>query len=763
MNRESCRRWWAEGSARWGRLRVAACPFFVRITLAAIVSGACGARAADLLPPMTNGVASEFAARRSGAEVGAALRIEIGRTGLFRITHSNLVAAGVSNPVGSQLRLFCRTQEVALATSTEGAWGAADHAIFYGRQHDGYHSTNNVYWLGFGDGGLRMGERSGAPVGGAPDVTTHWATVRYDPDTSFNPLYRPSDGTFDHWFAIAVLTPAGNAPFVVQTTNRVPAGSSTWRFGLWGRSSDAGNNTDHVTRVIVNGLTNAFLVFDGLDGFVGTATVSAATLSNGANAVALRQGSGAVQDFASLEWADVVYLASNRPAQETLAFAGVAGTNTYAAGPWSASNGIWVLDVTDAHHPVKLTNVAVQAIGGGFGARWGDVTTGSNTYFIASTAAFIQVSNPVPTRFRGLATTNRQADYIMICDYSMRPQAYRLAKHRVKNGQRVVVAPITDVYNEFSYGIKDAAAIKQFLGYAFHHWAAPSPLYALLVGDGSSDPRNVSGVAAGQDVIPVHLGPSAFDFSAQDNWFATVNGSDYLTDIAIGRIPVASDLLLSNVVTKIVAYEALSNTNAWRRKALVVADTDDIADLFRNASESNVVANLAATTVTNVTPAYLGYTALSPAAMRTIITNKINEGMFAVSYFGHGFTEVWSGAAFFTTNDIARLTNNVWPIFNILTCRNGDFENHRTNSLAEKLIERNGRGAVAVTAAAALSVQEAAEHFADGYYQAFSNSLPWRLAVPMQRGFLELYGASPLSAELLFYNLFGDPAMAVNP
>jgi hypothetical protein len=110
------------------------------------------------------------------------------------------------------------------------------------------------------------------------------------------------------------------------------------------------------------------------------------------------------------------------------------------------------------------------------------------------------------------------------------------------------------------------------------------------------------------------------------------------------------------------------------------------------------------------------------------------------------------------------LTNSVFPIFTILTCRNGAFNDPMAECLAETLVERANRGAVAVTAASTLSIEGAAEVFANGFYEALVKTNEYRrIGDIMKAGFTNLWQQAPLSSELLFYEVFGDPALVVNP
>lgn len=730
-------------------------------TAIVVLAGACVTQAAaadELLPAMDLGVPSEYASRRAGAEVGAAHRIVVSREGLYRITHGSLLAAGITNPVGSTLRLFCRTQEIALTTSNEGAWTNGDHAVFYGWPHDGYYTTSNIYWLGVGGAGLRMVSRSAAPFAGAADQTTHWAVATYAPNNIYSPTFRPTDESLDHWFALSIIN-SGQTNFLLATPDRVHSGDATLNLGLWGRSTSGAYNPDHATRIGINSLNTQTSTFEGLEFHVSTTTVAQAGLTNGTNTITLRSMITDVPDNVSLEWARLTYQASNRVANGLLRLPGIAGSNNYACQAWNTSAVPWLLDITQRGQPVRLLDAQVVTAGSTGLVRWGDASAGSNTYWLAAPTAVEDVTVLPAASFRGLADADRRADYILIADRGLSTSAYRLARHRARGGLRTLLVPIDEVYNEFSYGIKDAGAIKQFIGYAFHHWASPPPRYVVLVGDGSYDPRNQLGLAGAQDLVPVHLGASPNEYCSLDGWFATVNGNDYLGDVMLGRFPVATDEQMSNAVAKIMAFEGAATNAAWRKKALCVADANDGLNNFPAASDTYSFTNLVQAGFTTITKAYY---AGNTATTRTIITNTINGGVCTVSYFGHGFVDLWNVG--FTTNDVAQLNNTVWPIFNVLTCANGDFDNPAKECMTERLLERGQRGAVATASAAALSLQAAAEQFADGFYETLTNATPnVRIGDAMQAGFLKLWGMSPNSEELLFYGLFGDPAQVVKP
>lgn len=715
---------------------------------------------AGLLPPMT-GAPEDFAQRRAGAEVEAVHRIPVTNEGLYRIDYSALLAAGFTNPVGSALRMYCQTQEVALYVSSPGALSASDYVLFYGRGHDGYYTITNVYWLGEGGSGLRMSVADAAPQPGGAEVTSTWKQVRFNHDVLFGRNTRPTDTNFDHW-AYGVVTTSAVLQATVSTDRRVPEGMAQLDAILVGVTVAAAN-PDHRTRVRVNArVATTNFTYDADDRFFGSCMFSNSWLSNGLTTVDFLQiQSGVPDDRAVLEEFTVGYTRLLAATGSLLSFAGREGTNNYTISGLASNQPYWALDVSIPSAPVLLTNYTAADGIGGRTLRFGAATTGSNLYYACSTSAVRSVTGIERVMFRNLADTNRQADFIAVCPYEFRDGTYQLLEHRYLTGLDVAVAPITDIYNEFSYGIKDAAGVKQFIGYAFHHWQSPGPGYVLLVGDGSYDPKNNKGIVTNFDWIPVPLGPSAYDWSAQDTWYAAVNGSDWLADVGLGRLPVSGVADLTGIVAKVIAYDSLSATNTWRKKALLVADANDGINDFDVDSDSVVDPHLASNGFSR-TKAYRDSTT-APLVHNTIL-NGINARTFLVTFFGHGAPDYWSADQFFTTADANSLTNSAWPLFLMLTCRNGMFDDSGKYTISEALLRRPTRGAIACAAASGLSIPAAADHFANGFTAALVNTQQFkRVGDVMNAGFLKLWMVSPNQPELLFYSIIGDPAQIVNP
>jgi hypothetical protein len=269
----------------------------------------------------------------------------------------------------------------------------------------------------------------------------------------------------------------------------------------------------------------------------------------------------------------------------------------------------------------------------------------------------------------------------------------------------VEIAKIQDIYDEFSYGIKDAQAIKDFLTYAYNNWKTGShPTYVLLVGDASSDYKdntgNFSQPLGNVDFVPTYLyQPWERGDTPTDNWFVCVNGSDPLPDMIVGRLCVKTVEDLGNIIEKITAYEA-GSAGAWAKNVILAAD-NDWSDF---ESISNNLASLLPETFTAEKVYLRQYSNVGEAT--TDLVNKISAGSLVTNYTGHGNWDNWGGEYLFHTpndlwgeprNDIDRIASGSPLTFLMsLTCFNGYFSKIDDKyCLAEEFVRVHDKGAIA--------------------------------------------------------------------
>ena len=262
-------------------------------------------------------------------------------------------------------------------------------------------------------------------------------------------------------------------------------------------------------------------------------------------------------------------------------------------------------------------------------------------------------------------------------------------------GKSSAVVIVNDLYDEFNFGERSPFAIKHFLQAASAYWKTP-PTYLLLNGRASFDPRNYLGLG-NLDLVPTRIVASTSLMTASDDWFSDFNDNGMPT-IATGRLPVATVDDATTVVGKIASYEGQSTNGSWTTNALMVADKDDT----ENFTQDSLTVQASLPTNMQVTDLFLN--AVGVIGERRDILSAINSGQLLVNYLGHGSAEQWSGSDIFDTNSMSSLTNHSQlPVFLIMDCLNGFFQDVYAQPLGVTLMLAPNGGAVAVLASSGLN------------------------------------------------------------
>jgi hypothetical protein len=270
-----------------------------------------------------------------------------------------------------------------------------------------------------------------------------------------------------------------------------------------------------------------------------------------------------------------------------------------------------------------------------------------------------------------------------------------LVKAHQAEGKTSAIVPVNDLYDEFSFGEHSPFALRQFLRMAVKNWQTP-PTYLLLNGRASLDPRNYLGFGH-LDLVPTRILPTTNLMTSSDDWFSDFNDTGMPT-IATGRLPVSTTDDATTVVSKIVAYENKSTNGSWTSQAMFVADKDDTESFTQDSLsvQSQLPPTMQATDVFNGV--------ISTSEAQQDIINGINSGQLLVNYLGHGSEEQWSGSDIFDENSLTSLTNSTQlPVFLIMDCLNGFFQDVYNQPLGAALLLAPNGGAVAVLASSGLN------------------------------------------------------------
>lgn len=721
------------------------------------------------------GSAAAEGKRQSGVQEtsGRWYRIEIQDEGIYRIDAQQLASAGISisrqewssirifglggmelpeQPTASELNQMIE-QSVLLDTTTDGRLNAL---VFYGASCDGWrhdgitirHFINtysyvsqtrktNVYLLNIGGG-----QRSPAAFATTPPEppsfrpTSYTARVFWE-EEAINPY--PLGGSGRRWFGTRL--PSGAS--WTQTTplpNIVRNGTVLYRIaaGYYNTSGD-GQSGSVIVSESRTPLDTFRLPFTGDEyrvAFVDTQEkrVAASSLSDRSSLqFTFRGNSGG--DEGVVDWFEIHYPREFVALNNNLEFftehpdpdfpTGVPIVAEYSASGFSGQ--LYIVDATDRARPVFVRN---QAMTGGVAMfKTEFIVNRPKRFWITG-----QTRTPariVPTDVVGLRTTPANADVIIVTHKDLLASAQEFSIYRRNQSDLGTTVVTTEqIFNEFSSGVPDATAIRDFVAFAYRTWTR-KPRYLVLWGDGHFDHRNIR--TNEKIYVPTYQsleGDGIFDAVNNnvmtEDYFVTFLGNDRLVDMALGRIPAK---ILANgddegriYLEKLRRYENGSANDLWRTRVVLVADdspTSKSSDGVRHTFDSEILAqrdipsDLAQRKI--YLPDFPVEVALNgtggrqrPSVNAEIITS-INNGALIVNWIGHGSPNLWAHEQVFTNESINQLTNSDKLFFlTAATCDYSRFD-RPDNACGPELMLFSRRGGI-IGAFAATRVVYATEN-----------------------------------------------------
>jgi hypothetical protein len=292
-------------------------------------------------------------------------------------------------------------------------------------------------------------------------------------------------------------------------------------------------------------------------------------------------------------------------------------------------------------------------------------------------------------------------DMIIIAPDEFYEQSKELADlHREVDNMSVLVARLSDVYDEFSWGMPDVVGIRNFLQYAFENYGQ-SVAYAILMGDGSTDFKHYESITAERNKIPTFIRSSGSQVS--DDYFVIFSGASL--DMMIGRLPCQTNSHVNIVINKIVEYVTAPEYGPWRANVLLVADdtyNPQYPDEIGKAAETmeDDCANLLREVVAINKIYCMEYPfdefQKKPAATEDIL-DAVNDGSVIFFYLGHGNPNQLGHEDYIIIDrDLSRFQNkNKLTFFIAGSCQVGAFQFNNFDSMGEKIFLTPDGGSIA--------------------------------------------------------------------
>lgn len=704
--------------------------------------------------PQSRNTSYSLSTTQSVLATGNWHKIKIGETGIYKLDKNFLTQIGVPSnvdprtikihghggkmlPLLNSANLYFDNPETAIFVQGEndGSFDDNDYILFYGVgtkgwdpahvTHNNLYSDDSYYYITYGGSYGKRVQNLVQPTGNASVQYTD-ANERVFHEIDAVNVAKLSRKWFGETFSNS-FTNSYNLNLVNPVVSKTAV--------LSGNVAAASTSSSTMS-VSLNGLVvaNANLDGSGLN-YIGTERyfeyeISSPQVNNTINIQFNNNGVPSARGY--VDFVAIDYFKQLTGYGKQFGFRNSALTTLPSIGEFiitNASNLSQVWDVTDIVNPKILNNSSSQISL--------KVQGGSPKEFVA-----LDLSDTFTPTYVGVVTNQNlkgtifnegPVDYLLITPSEFLTAANRLAQfHKNYNNFNVKVINVDAIYEEFSSGKQDIAAIRNFVRYVYHNSPDTSRKlkYLNLFGDTSFDFKNR--IANNTNFIPIfhHLNTSLnattqlavrTNFNDQSS-FATddffvlldenegnITSQSYVgMDVAVGRMIAQSVEEAENMVDKVIAYHQKENTGRWKVNGIALADdVDALGDINLQSTLNEQVDELVAEKpffnirkilmdaykqeVTSAGPRY-------PKAKEEFY-QALDAGALFVNFLGHGGEQGLTGERMMDVSDIAAINNEGrLPLFIIVTCEFTRFDNPEFLSGGERLLKKDKGGAIALLA-----------------------------------------------------------------
>ena len=429
--------------------------------------------------------------------------------------------------------------------------------------------------------------------------------------------------------------------------------------------------------------------------------------------------SNAYLDYINIEATRSLSFEGNQMAFKNRDVANNPGIAEYTISNAGAVREVW--DITDKFNVGSYVNSDQQS-----SFSFKTISGELRRYIAYSNSNFIQPQRTNNSRvtnqnLKGTIFQNNQGDfedidYIIIAQADYLSQAERLAQiNRIQYGLRIKVVQLDHIYNEFSTGNQDIAAIRNFVRYVYHNASddANRLKYLCLFGDASYDYKER--LNNNTNIIPPWYTENSFSltnsfvsddfYGMMDDNEGTMGNADRL-DIAIGRMLVENPQRAREMVDKVESYYQREAYGNWRNNLILISDDVDVdwERILQETTDGIGTAVEAEKPFINVVKIHTdAFQQQSSAAgdrypqVTDAIKDAIEVGALVVNYFGHGGEDGLAKERIFDKID-AQTINNVCKLncFVTVTCEYTKFDDPGRPTAGEFTFWNKNAGAISL-------------------------------------------------------------------
>ncbi|MDX9978161.1 MAG: type IX secretion system sortase PorU [Candidatus Cloacimonadales bacterium] len=339
-------------------------------------------------------------------------------------------------------------------------------------------------------------------------------------------------------------------------------------------------------------------------------------------------------------------------------------------------------------------------------------SSSGDEFWIVQNSDIININNLKREQVKDLSADHSQVDFVIITNKTLGTAADDLKQiYQEYYGVNARIAYQEDIINQFAGGNDDPIAIRNYLEYVYETCPAPKLKGVTLMGSGTIDWRNYSGMANQKNQVMTIFnkaqsatGGTFNSRSSSDQYYGYFNEIN-MPEIIIGRIPIMNLSDWEIYKNKLINY--LNNkSGTWTNRVLMLADDFNYVSSITDTMHSMAIETIAAALHVSAfkekifAQDYPLNEFKKKPEVNDLFVSKINEGALLSIYMGHGDPVSVGDENYLRIEDMARL-NNIDRLTAIFfgSCSVGRTDNPNIKSIAEYMIMNPGGGAIATIGA----------------------------------------------------------------
>ncbi len=747
-------------------------------------------------------------AKRSSEQLtGDFYKIFISEDGMYKITGADLQNAGLSlrnvNPATIKIlnngglplpQDLDQSRSVDLIENAifvddggDGRFDLTDYLLFYGKAVNGwqYHADRdcyyhylhpytreNIYWLSWQDlnPGKRMETKASVVDSSAIPVDEFLDHLYLE--NEFNNLL--NSGTC--WLGNYFSDEARQRTYQLNLKDAIPGRTANFRLTVAGISNHLHRFLCYCNDVYFAKVPDFYSSSVEHLAIVEKSISSAITsgIENGNNRIKIEYQPVNSASLAYLDWLELDYYRQLKADNNELEFYSPdsAGVYHYSIHSFSG-NDIRIFDISQF---ANVSQIKSNSANNGKVEFFDTVASQTAKKYLAihpdKFKKTLNIQKDIASNWRGW---EKGADLIIITYDDFYDAVLPLKSFRENcDSLKTVIVNISDVYDEFAWGLKDPTAIRDFIKYAYENWS-PSPRFVLLCGDGDFDYKNYLSPQDPNWIPPYETSELSENSSrARDDWYVCVAGDDDFLDLAIGRIPVRSFDQALQVVKKIIDYQNDPAMGEWSNTFTMVADDefgqggafDQIQDHIPDAEK---ICETVIPSQFDIKKIYLTEYPIEksasisgirkPAATEAFL-KQINKGSLIINYIGHGNEDLLAHERVINkADDFSKIENGArQALWIAATCEFGRWDNPAHQSFAEELLNAEGCGAIAVITSGRDAFPDYSVRLNEKFYQCLFSG---RESVRVGEALMMAKNLCGNTVNDQIYHLIGDPSLSL--